>query len=584
MIAALSLMLWAEGAATPAPAGLKHDPVSVRLPSAAFAAMETINPEHIRWHVRFLSHDLLEGRGTGQRGGDIAAEYIATQFAEYGLKPAGENGSYLQKVPLVGITTLPDTHFVLLPKQGGPMDLKPLDEYVAYDQTQQSQSDVDADIVYVGYGIEAPEYNWDDYKGIDVHGKVLLMLVNEPPSDDPKFFKGKALTYYGRWTYKYEEAARKGAVGVILIHREDMASYPWEVVRNSNSGEKSYSKLEGPPLRVASWVQLDVAKKLAAGSGMDLDKMMADARSRDFHPVNLGAKLRAHMASKVRNFESNNVVAMLPGSNRNLKDEAVMFTAHYDHLGIRHDMPGDNIYNGAADNATGCGILLELARAYSVAKDRPGRSIIFAAVTAEEQGLLGSAYLAQHPPVPIGQLNLDLNFDEILPFGQGDQFRAGGAQRTTFFPTVEAVAKQFGYSIPALRPDTAGGYYRSDHFSFAHAGVPAFSLGQGGIYKGHGEAWSRAQSDSYGKNDNHNVSDNFHEDWDFTGNANLCRLGIELGWLSVTQPPIEWKRDDEFEAARKADAVQQRKLEKRDSKPGYCENCQDKFEDFDEVR
>ncbi|MGA9257673.1 MAG: peptidase M28, partial [Candidatus Sulfotelmatobacter sp.] len=303
VIATLSLMVSAEGGAAPDPASasVRREAVSVRLPSAAFAAMETINPEHIRWHVRFLSHDLLEGRGTGQRGGDIAAEYMATQFAEYGLKPAGDNGSYLQKVPLVGITTLPETQFSLLPKQGAAMSLKPLDEYVAYDQTQQEQSDVDADIVYVGYGIEAPEYNWDDYKGVDVHGKVLLMLVNEPPSDDPKFFKGKALTYYGRWTYKYEEAARKGALGVILIHREDMASYPWEVVRNSNSGEKSYLKLEGPALKVASWVQLDVAKKLAAASGMDLDKMMSDARTREFRPVNLGAKLKAHMVSKVRN-------------------------------------------------------------------------------------------------------------------------------------------------------------------------------------------------------------------------------------------------------------------------------------------
>src|SRR3984885_3279000 len=249
VIATLSLMVWAEGAAPadPAPTGAKRDVVSVRLPSAAFAAMETISPEHIRWHVRFLAHDLLEGRGTGQRGGDIAAEYIATQFAEYGLKPAGDNGAYLQKGPLVGITTLPETQFSLLPKQGAAMHLKPLDEYVAYDQTQQPQSDVDADIVYVGYGIEAPEYQWGDYKGTDVRGKVLLMLVNEPPSDDSKFFKGKALTYYGRWTYKYEEAARRGAIGAILIHQTEMASYPWEVVRNSNSGEKAFLKLDGTP-------------------------------------------------------------------------------------------------------------------------------------------------------------------------------------------------------------------------------------------------------------------------------------------------------------------------------------------------
>src|SRR5580658_6255647 len=312
LIVCLGLPAWPVSGASAS----KAPKPSIGLPGAAYAALETITPDHIRWHVRYLSHDLLEGRGTGQRGGDIAAEYIATQFAEYGLKPAGDHGSYMQKVPLVGITTLPETQFSLVPKQGEPMNLKPLDEYVAFDQTQQPQSEVDADIVFVGYGIEAPEYNWDDYKGVDVRGKVLLMLVNEPPSDDPKFFKGKALTYYGRWTYKYEEAARKGAVGVILIHKEDMASYPWEVVRNSNSGEKSYLKLEGPVLKVASWVQLDVARKLVAASGMDLDKMMADARTREFHPVSLGAKLKAHMVSNVRHFESNNVVAMLTGSNR----------------------------------------------------------------------------------------------------------------------------------------------------------------------------------------------------------------------------------------------------------------------------
>src|SRR6266571_414399 len=307
LVVCASLLVWADGAGAGGANGAKSP--SVKLPGPAFAAMETISPEHIRWHVRYLSHDLLEGRGTGQRGGDIAAEYIATQFAEFGLKPAGDNGTYLQKVPLVGITTLPETQFLLVPKQGESMNLKPLDEFVAYDQTQQPQSDVDADIVFVGYGIEAPEYNWDDYKGLDVHGKVLLMLVNEPASDDPKFFKGKALTYYGRWTYKYEEAARKGAVGVLLVHQTQMASYPWEVVRNSNSGEKSALKLEGPALKVASWVQLDVAKRLASASGMDLEKMMKDAQTREFHPANLRARLRAHMVSKVRHFESNNVVA-----------------------------------------------------------------------------------------------------------------------------------------------------------------------------------------------------------------------------------------------------------------------------------
>src|SRR5229473_1025231 len=317
LIATLSLMAWADGGAAGSKGGKA---VSVRLPGPAFAALETINPERIRWHVRFLSHDLLEGRGTGQRGGEIAAEYIATEFAEYGLKPAGDGGTYMQKVPLVGITTLPQTRFVLQLIPGAEITLQPLDEYVAYDQTQQGQSDVDSEIVYVGYGIEAPEYKWDDYKGVDVRGKVLLMLVNEPPSDDVKFFKGKALTYYGRWTYKYEEAARKGAVGVILIHQTEMASYPWEVVRNSWSGEQSHLKLDGTPkLKAAAWIHLDIARNLAASSGLDLDKMVTDAASRDFKPVPLHVRLSAHMTSKVRPFESNNVIAVLPGANAALK-------------------------------------------------------------------------------------------------------------------------------------------------------------------------------------------------------------------------------------------------------------------------
>jgi Zn-dependent M28 family amino/carboxypeptidase len=550
MVVGLSLVVWGEGGAPGAPAP-SRDAVSVHLPSDAFAAMESIDPEHIRWHVRFLSHDLLEGRGTGQRGGDIAAEYMATQFAEYGLKPAGDNGSYLQKVPLVGITTLLETHFVLLPKQGAPMDLKPLDEYVAYDQTQQPQSDVDAEIVYVGYGIEAPEYNWDDYKGVDVRGKVLLMLVNEPPSDDPTFFKGKALTYYGRWTYKYEEAARKGALGVILIHQEDMASYPWEVVRNSNSGEKSYLKLEGQALKVASWVQLDVAKKLVAGSGIDLDKMMADARSRDFHPVDLGAKLRAHMVSKVRKFESNNVLAMLLGSSRSLKDQAVMYTAHYDHLGIRPGMPGDNIYNGAADNATGCGILLELARAYSVAKDRPGRSVIFASVTAEEQGLLGSEYLGKHPPIPAGKIALDLNYDDVQPRGAPEEVEVSGAERTTFYPWVQATAREFRLTIrPDARPE-AGHFYRSDHFSLARVGIPSFSVNEGMKFKGHDEAWGVAQDKEYTEKHYHQPSDEYYPEMDFTGDSAMARFGFALGWEAANiSHLVGWQKGDEFEAAR----------------------------------
>ena len=525
---------------------------SPRLTPAGIAAMEKINPEHIRADVKFLSHDLLEGRGTGQRGGDIAAEYIATQFALNGLKPAGDNGTYLQKVPMVGITPADETTFSLVKERGDARNLKVLDEYVAYDQTQQKESDVDADIVFVGYGIEAPEYQWDDYKGVDVKGKVLLMFVNEPTSDDPKFFTGRALTYYGRWMYKYEEAARKGAVGVILIHQTDMASYPWDVVRSSNSGEKSYLKLDGTPkLKVASWVQLDVAKQLVAADGLNLDKLLVDARSRDFHPVALHSKLKAHMVSKVRPFESNNVIGILPGSGAKLKNEAVMYTAHYDHLGIRPGMPGDNIYNGADDNATGCGILLELARVYSQATQRPPRSVIFASVTAEEQGLLGSEYLGKHPPIPAGKITVDLNYDDIPPLGQPEEVEVSGSERTTFFPAVQATADEFRLVIrPDSRPE-AGHYYRSDHFSLARVGIPAFSLNEGMKYKGHDTAWGMKQAEEYTEKHYHQPSDEYHADSDFTGDAVMARFGFALGWEAANMPKvIGWKKGDEFEAAR----------------------------------
>jgi Zn-dependent M28 family amino/carboxypeptidase len=553
---AVSLLLIATLSAQEKPANPRaksHVATQFRphLPSAALAAMQGIRPDNIETHVRFLSHDLLEGRGTGQRGGDIAAEYIAAQFALYGLKPAGDNGSYLQKVPLVGITPGVDTSIQLIPEDGAASDLKPLDDYVAYDQTQQPESNIDAQIVYVGYGIEAPEYNWDDYKGVDVKGKVLLMLVNQP-SDDLELFHGKALTYYGRWTYKYEEAARKGAVGAILIHREDMASYPWQVVRSSNSGEKSYLRLDGTPkLKAAAWIQLEIARKLFKSSGLDLDKMMAAANSRDFKPVTLNVRLSAHMTSKVRPFSSSNVIAVLPGAG--LKDEGVMYTAHYDHLGIRPDMSGDNIYNGAMDNATGCGILMEIARAYASATQKPRRSVYFVSVTAEEQGLLGSEYMGKHPPIPAGKISLDLNYDDLMPLGVPEDVEVSGAERTTFYPAVQAMAQDFRFKIrPDARPE-AGHYYRSDHFSLARAGIPAFSIGEGIKFKGHDEAWGLAQYADYTKHHYHQPSDEYRPGMDWTSDAAMARFGFALGWQAANQPHlIGWKKGDEFEKARLA--------------------------------
>ena len=526
--------------------------VSPRLPGVAFAPLESINPEHIRAHVRFLASDLLEGRGTGQRGGDLAAEYIATQFALYGLKPAGDGGTYMQRVPMVGVATQPETTFSLVPDNGQPLILRPLEDYVVSNQTEQTESDLNSGIVYVGYGIVAPEYNWDDYKGMDVKGKVLLMLVNEPPSDNPNFFKGKALTYYGRWTYKYEEAARKGAAGVILVHKTDMASYGWDVVRNSWSGEQAYLRSEaGPKLTAASWIQLDVARKLASGVGMDMDQMIAEARSHDFRPVPLPVRLEAHIVSKVRPFDSNNVIGMIPGSHPRLREQAIMYTAHYDHLGIVPGRAGDNIYNGANDNATGCGILLEIARAYASAAQKPPRSVIFASVTGEERGLLGSDYLGKHPPIPAGKISLDLNFDDVPPLGAPEEAEVSGSERTTFYPVVEDTAREFRLAIrPDARPE-AGHYYRSDHFSLARVGVPSFSINEGMKYKGHDAAWGIQQAEDFTAKHYHQPSDEYHPGMDFLGDAVIARFGFALGWKAASLPQeVGWERGDEFERVR----------------------------------
>ncbi len=524
------------------------------LPPAAEQAMGAVNPENIRAQVRFLSLDLLEGRGTGQRGGDIAAEYIATQFALYGLKPAGDNGTYMQKVPLLGIATQDDSTYTLLPAHGEAMHLRTRDDIVAMDETGHTSDEVNAGIVWVGYGIDAPEFGWNDYKDVDIRGKVLLMMVNEPPSDDPKFFAGPALTYYGRWTYKFEEAARKGAVGVLLIHKTDMASYGWQVVRNSWSGERSALRDDpAPKLQLAAWIQFDVARKLAEAGGMNLDKMMAAARKPGFRAMPLSVKFQAHIVSKVRSFDSNNVVARLDGSDAKLARQAVIYTAHYDHLGIVTGMPGDNIYNGAEDNGTGCGILLELARAYALAPQQPRRSIYFAAVTGEEQGLLGSQYLGLHPPVPARDLALNLNFDNVPTLGVPQELNATGAERTTFYPTVESTARAFGLTIVPDAQPGAGHYYRSDHFSFARFGVPAFSINEGNKYVGHDAQWGMQQAGDYVQHRYHQPSDEYHADMDFHGDAVMARLGIALGWQAANQPAlVGWQPGDEFAKARAA--------------------------------
>jgi Zn-dependent M28 family amino/carboxypeptidase len=540
------------------------------LPAAARAAADSIDGEKIRAHVRFLSLDLLEGRGPGTRGAELAAEYIATQFALSGLEPAGDNGTYFQHVPLYAVHTIEDktqTSFEVTNAKGGSgigsIPLTYGQDIVLKDQTGQATAEIDAPIVFVGYGIDAPEYNWNDYAGpdgkdIDVKGKVVLVIVNEPPSNDEKFFKGEALTYYGRWTYKYEEAARRGAVGVLIIHRTDLASYPWAVVQNSQAVEKSY--LEGDPsatLRAAAWIQHDVAQKLLAtepGLG-DVDHAIEIAGQRGFHPVELPARFHAHVESAVRRYVSANVIGRVRGATQG--GNAVIYTAHYDHLGIDPNMKGDNIFNGAADNGTGCGIVIELARAFAQSRVRPPHDMYFASVTAEEQGLLGSQFLGMHPPVPAKDISLDLNFDMLLPIGIPRSVDLGGAQRIDFWPTVERVAKKFDLQLLPDPTPSAGHYYRSDHFSLARVGVPAFSVDQGELFEGHDQAWGQAQFEDFVEHHYHQPSDEYHADWDFRGNAKLARFGFVLGWLASEQAkPIEWLPGDEFEKPRKASEAQ----------------------------
>ena len=518
-------------------------------------AEASIDAARIREQDKFISDDLFEGRYPGLRGGELAAKYIATQFALEGLKPAGDNGTFFQQVNFVGLKVEPEkTSFVLEPAKGRKETLAFGDDYVVSNQTLTPTTSVDAPIVFVGYGATAPEFNWDDYAGVDVKGKVVMCIVGDPPSDDPKFFAGKALTYYGRWTYKFEQAARMGAVGMLIIHRTDLASYGWDVVKHSNSGEKTYLRDDANArLQVASWIQLDVARKLFAASGLDLDKEFEAAGMRGFKAVELPVKLKATVTSTVRPFQSPNVVGVLPGANAAGKDQAVMFTAHYDHLGFVPGMAGDNVYNGAADNGTGVAMLLELARAWASSGLQLPHSVIFGAVTAEEQGLLGSEYLGQHPPVPASQIALDINYDMLLPVGVQKEINVNGAQRTTFYPEVEATAKRFGLTIVPDPQPSAGHYYRSDHFSLSRVGIPSFSVDAGTLFEGHDRAWGEAKDKDFNDNHYHDFSDNFDPSWDFAGDAKLARFGMDLGWQVIhSTHTVEWLHGDEFEAARKA--------------------------------
>ncbi len=525
---------------------------ALRLPPAVSSAMAGINGERMRAHVQFLSDDLLEGRGPGVRGGDLAAHYIAAQFELLGLLPAGENGTYFQSVNFKGVQTLPATTASVQPANGAAWTLSLAEDFVTSNQTQTSTVDVDAPIVFVGYGIDAPEYRWNDYQGVDVKGKVVLVIVNEPQSKDLKFFTGEALTYYGRWVYKFEQAARQGAVGALIIHRTDLASYGWDVVRNSWTNEQVYLRDDkDPKLQAASWVQLEIARKIFAESGLKLEEMIDSAGKRGFMARELPLRFKAHIQSTVRDFVSPNVLAVLPGTQAGAAKQAVVYSAHYDHLGIAPTLKGDQIYNGAVDNATGCGILLELAHAFATAAVKPPHPVLFAAVTAEEKGLIGSNYLGKHLPIPSAQIALDLNFDAILPQGVPQSVNVTGAERTSFYPTVRKTAQAFHFEIQPDAEPGAGHYYRSDHFSFARTGVPAFSINTGSTFAGQTPEWGKALHEEYTAKNYHRPSDEYTPQMDFTSNVTMAQFGFALGWQALNaKGTVHWLPGDEFEAAR----------------------------------
>jgi Zn-dependent M28 family amino/carboxypeptidase len=513
-----------------------------------------ISADRIKAAVKYLASDRLEGRGPGTAGETLATDYLADEFKKAGLKPLGERGTFFQPVPLVRVATSPKATLKAT-KGETTLDIPCEEGFSGMSQTQKELEEFDAEAVFVGHGITAPEFDWDDYKDFDVKGKVVVLFTNEPPSDDPKFFAGKALTYYGRWTFKFEEAARRGAKACFIIHTPATAGYPYSVVRPLD-GAQLEREAGQSALAFAGWLSREAGEKLLGLSGRTVDGALMEADTKGFKPYSLGISLKGHVPTKVEKFTSNNVVGLVEGSDPQLKAEAVVFTAHWDHLGVGRAVLGDNVYNGAADNATGCALLLELARAWSAQSPKPKRSAIFLAVTAEEKGLLGSKYYARNPIVPLGKTALDLNFDMILPLGVPESVVVTGADRTSTWPAVKAAAEKNHLEIEADQRAHLGIFYRSDHFALAQAGVPAFSVGAGMKIKGKPEGFARKAFEEFNDKVYHSPQDEFDPEWDFAGFVVLARFALDVARAVADADRLPtWNPGDEFRPAREKSGV-----------------------------
>jgi Zn-dependent M28 family amino/carboxypeptidase len=527
-------------------------------PEAAWIAAATgaITESALRGHVRFLADDALEGRGPGSKGDEIAQKYVAAQFESLGMEPAAPGGGWFQKVPLVGVTArVPPT---ITFRNGGADSLVLMrhDNYVFASGKPQEKVAIDkAEVVFVGYGIQAPEYQWDDFKGADLKGKVLLMMNNDP-SDDHALFDGKRRLYYGRWDYKYASAARQGAAGAIIIHTTPSAGYPFQVVQTSWSGEEfELEDTSGPRLTMRGWLTEDASRQLAALGRQNLDQLRAAAERRDFRPTSLGVQFSTEFACDVRKVTTGNVLGLMRGSDPKLAQQAVIFMAHHDHLGLakQRNASGDNIYNGAMDNASGTAALLAIAKACASLKERPARSILFAAVGAEEQGLLGSQYLAEHPPMPPGNMAAVINIDGMNIIGPTKDVNVIGLGKSSLDDLVEGVAHwQNRVATPDHFPDR-GYYYRSDQFNLAKIGVPGVYLHSGIEVIGKPEGWGKKQVEAWTEKHYHQPSDEYSDAWDLRGAVEDVRLLFHVGLLAAQQPETpRWKPGDEFERARKA--------------------------------
>ncbi len=531
-------------------------------PAEMKSVFDSVTGDDLLRHIKVLASDEYEGRGPGTRGEELSVNYLTGEFKRLGLKPGNPDGTYVQKVPLVGFTAEPRASF----NAGGKtIDLESTKDYVAVSRRVQPEVKVEnSDVVFVGYGVVAPEYGWDDYKGVDVRGKTIVMLINDPAVPDPndaskldeRIFKGRAMTYYGRWTYKYEIASEKGAAAAIIIHEEGPAGYPYEVVAGSWGRENV--DIQTPDknanrVAVESWLHLDRAKELFAAGSQDFEALKRSAQTKDFRPVALPAKANFFVKNNLREINSNNVVAKLEGSDSQLRNEYVVYTAHWDHLGRDEKMTGDGIFNGAIDNASGIATLLEIAEAFTKMPAPPKRSILFLAVTAEEKGLLGAKYYATNPLYPLERTLANINMDGANQWGRTRDVVVVGDGNSTLDDLLREAATQQSRTVKPDPEPEKGFFYRSDHFEFAKQGVPALYPDTGTEYIDKPAGYSQQKRDEYTKNDYHKVTDEIKPDWDLSGAIEDGQLLVLVGYrVAQGDKYPEWKPGTEFKAKRDA--------------------------------